>query len=53
MRVYISMNTLSDMGATCANVVGDLACTVAMKQTVNLKRFAAAFLVMAMKKWVC
>ena len=44
MGVYISMNTLSDMEATCANVVGDLACTVAMKQTVNLKRFVAAFL---------
>ncbi|MGN1171353.1 MAG: dicarboxylate/amino acid:cation symporter, partial [Lachnospiraceae bacterium] len=36
MGVYISINTLCDMGATCANVVGDLACSVAMKQTVKL-----------------
>lgn len=33
MGVYISVNTLADMGATCCNVVGDLACTVAMKET--------------------
>lgn len=36
MGVYISINTLCDMGATCANVVGDLACSVVMKQTVKL-----------------
>lgn len=33
MGVYISVNTLADMGATCCNVVGDLACSVAMKNT--------------------
>lgn len=37
MGVYISINTLCDMGATCANVVGDLACSVAMKETVKLE----------------
>lgn len=36
MGVYISVNTLCDMGATCANVLGDLACSVAMKETVKL-----------------
>lgn len=36
MGVYISVNTLADMGATCCNVVGDLACSVAMKETVKL-----------------
>ena len=37
MGVYISVNTLCDMGATCCNVLGDLACSVAMKETVKLK----------------
>ena len=37
MGVYISINTLCDMGATCCNVLGDLACTVAMKKTVRLE----------------
>lgn len=36
MGVYISVNTLADMGATCCNVVGDLACSVAMKETVKV-----------------
>jgi Na+/H+-dicarboxylate symporter len=36
MGVYISVNTLCDMGATCCNVLGDLACSVTMKQTVRL-----------------
>jgi Na+/H+-dicarboxylate symporter len=36
MGVYISINTLCDMGATCANVLGDIACSVAMKETVKL-----------------
>ncbi|MGM9605504.1 MAG: dicarboxylate/amino acid:cation symporter [Faecousia sp.] len=36
MGVYISINTLCDMGATCCNVLGDIACSVAMKQTVKL-----------------
>jgi Na+/H+-dicarboxylate symporter len=39
--VYISVNTLCDMGATCCNVLGDLACSVAMKETVKLDNVAA------------
>ena len=31
MGVYISINTLCDMGATCVNVIGDLACCAALK----------------------
>jgi len=31
LGVYISINTLCDMGATCVNVIGDLACCVALK----------------------
>lgn len=38
MGVYISVNTLCDMGATCCNVLGDLACSVAMKETVKLEQ---------------
>lgn len=38
MGVYISVNTLCDMGATCSNVLGDLACSVAMKETVYGKK---------------
>ena len=38
MGVYISINTLCDMGATCVNVLGDVACTVAMKNTCKLDR---------------
>lgn len=38
MGVYISVNTLCDMGATCVNVLGDLACTVAMKHTCKLDK---------------
>ncbi|MGN0982937.1 MAG: dicarboxylate/amino acid:cation symporter [Candidatus Limivicinus sp.] len=41
MGVYISVNTLCDMGATCCNVLGDLACSVAMKQTVKLEEAPA------------
>ena len=36
MGVYISVNTLCDMGATCCNVLGDVACAVAMKRTCKL-----------------
>ena len=36
MTVYISVNTLCDMGATCCNVLGDIACSVAMKETCKL-----------------
>lgn len=38
MGVYISVNTLCDMGATCCNVLGDLACSVAMKETCKLDK---------------
>lgn len=38
MGVYISVNTLCDMGATCCNVLGDLACSVAMKETAKFKK---------------
>ena len=38
MGVYISINTLCEMGATCCNVLGDLACSVAMKETCKLDR---------------
>lgn len=38
MGVYISVNTLCDMGATCCNVLGDLACSVAMKETCKLEQ---------------
>ena len=31
LGVYISINTLCDMGATCVNVIGDLACCAALK----------------------
>ncbi len=41
MGVYISVNTLCDMGATCCNVLGDIACSVAMKHTVKLDSAAA------------
>lgn len=42
MGVYISVNTLCDMGATCCNVLGDIACSVAMKQTVKLDNTASS-----------
>ena len=38
MAVYISVNTLCDMGATCVNVLGDIACSVAMKETCKLDK---------------
>lgn len=34
MGVYISINTLCDMGATCVNVIGDLACCAVLKQKI-------------------
>lgn len=33
LGVYISVNTLADMGATCVNVLGDLAVATVLKQT--------------------
>ena len=38
MAVYISVNTLCDMGATCCNVLGDIACSVAMKETCKIDK---------------
>ena len=33
MGMYVSINILVDAGATCCNVLGDIACSVAMKRT--------------------
>lgn len=38
LGVYISVNTLADMGATCVNVLGDLAVAVILKHTLHLDR---------------
>lgn len=35
LGVYISVNTLADMGATCVNVLGDLACSTAVTQEIG------------------
>lgn len=37
LGVYISVNTLADMGATCVNVLGDLACSTVLKKTLRLE----------------
>ena len=37
LGVYISINTLCDMGATCVNVIGDLACCVVLKNKIKIK----------------
>ena len=37
MGVYISINTLCDMGATCVNVIGDMAGCVVLKEKINLE----------------
>ncbi len=36
MGVYISINTLCDMGATCGNVIGDMADCVVLKEKIKL-----------------
>ena len=36
LGVYISVNTLADMGATCVNVLGDLAIATVLKKTLHL-----------------
>ena len=36
MGVYISINTLCDMGATCVNVIGDLSCCVVLKEKLDV-----------------
>lgn len=38
LGVYISVNTLCDMGATCVNVIGDLACSTVLKQTLHFDK---------------
>lgn len=38
MGVYISINTLCDMGATCVNVIGDLAACVVLKEKIELDK---------------
>lgn len=38
LGVYISINTLCDMGATCVNVLGDLACSAVIGKTIKLKK---------------
>ncbi|MCD8367318.1 MAG: dicarboxylate/amino acid:cation symporter [Clostridiales bacterium] len=42
MGVYISVNTLADMGATCVNVLGDLACCQVLNAQLNKKKPAKA-----------
>ena len=38
MGMYVSVNILVDAGATCCNVLGDIACAVAMKRSCVLPR---------------
>ena len=37
MGVYISINTLCDMGATCVNVIGDMAGCVVLQEQINIE----------------
>lgn len=37
MGMYVSINILVDAGATCCNVLGDIACSVAMTRTCQLE----------------
>lgn len=37
MGVYISINTLCDMGATCVNVIGDMAGCVVLQEQIDIK----------------
>ena len=37
MGVYISINTLCDMGATCVNVIGDMAGCVVLQEQIDLE----------------
>ena len=37
MGVYISINTLCDMGATCVNVIGDMAGCVVLQEKIDLR----------------
>ena len=38
MGMYVSVNILVDAGATCCNVLGDIACSVAMQRTCKLEK---------------
>ena len=40
LGVYISINTLCDMGATCVNVIGDMACCSALKNVIKIEEEA-------------
>lgn len=37
MGVYISINTLCDMGATCVNVIGDLSCCAVLHEKIEVE----------------
>lgn len=37
MGVYISINTLCDMGATCVNVIGDLSCCAVLHNQIEVE----------------
>ena len=40
LGVYISINTLCDMGATCVNVIGDMACCAVLKNVIKVEEGA-------------
>ena len=40
LGVYISINTLCDMGATCVNVIGDMACRAVLKNVIKVEEEA-------------
>ena len=40
LGVYISINTLCDMGATCVNVIGDMACCSVLKNVIKIEEEA-------------
>ena len=40
LGVYISINTLCDMGATCVNVIGDMACCSVLKNVIQIEEEA-------------
>ena len=40
LGVYISINTLCDMGATCVNVIGDMACCAVLKNVIKVEEEA-------------
>ena len=40
LGVYISINTLCDMGATCVNIIGDMACCSVLKNVIQIEEEA-------------